>query len=432
MIQPIRLSHISSEELTYRNQQFLERFSVDPFKEGCDEEPDFTEAVLTEAVFKDGRKKLDGIVKAFQTIKDKLETDIKDQGSKFKWKSYERSTTFRDLENALIEAFGLRNVDIYPWHESYNKKTDEFSSKQLNVYTWLPGNQRYPIDSLVTDDGFYDKTKTICLNIHFSLGVVKGCTAEELTAIFLHEFGHNIDPAFVDIKYIETNILSKYLTDREGKITNRERESVKKGILTIIDLLSLILIFIGLPILMWIVKKIRTLFFNPEKAIEKIRDMVKESGSFNRKINYEAFADNFARMYGFGAPLISGLKKMDWIKESTSRIKREKERQMVLADLIKFAIIDEHKTDIHRVHNLIKEYEEDLKDPKLPKETKKAIETDMGELKILLDQYTNSNDAFRSRINKVIVEELEKLAEKEGAKKKGKDEINKESDDSKK
>ena len=51
------------------------------------------------------------------------------------------------------------------------------------------------------------------MEIIVSLGLIKSLEPEEIMAAFLHEFGHNIDPANVSIEYTEVNILSKYFFD---------------------------------------------------------------------------------------------------------------------------------------------------------------------------------------------------------------------------
>ena len=47
-------------------------------------------------------------------------------------------------------------------------------------------SDRYPIDGLVTDKGFYDKTHSLVMDIRISLGLVKELTAEEIVAVLLH------------------------------------------------------------------------------------------------------------------------------------------------------------------------------------------------------------------------------------------------------
>src|SRR5699024_6241895 len=89
-------------------------------------------------------------------------------------------------------------------------------------------SDRFPIQGLVTDKGFYDKSKSIRMNVYITLGIIKALTPEEITAALMHEFGHSIDPATVNISYVETNALAKYLTDRKGAINKQESKALKE------------------------------------------------------------------------------------------------------------------------------------------------------------------------------------------------------------
>ena len=66
------------------------------------------------------------------------------------------------------------------------------------------------------------------MEIWISLGLIKNLTSDEILAVLLHEFGHSIDPALIDIKYTETNILSKYITDRKKSLNKDENRIINK------------------------------------------------------------------------------------------------------------------------------------------------------------------------------------------------------------
>jgi hypothetical protein len=334
----------------------------------------------------------------------------------------------------MIKIFGFRNMEITHFIEGYLPNKDEFASRELNCYTW-PTTRRYPIEGLVTDKGFYDVSRTISGEIRFSLGILRALSAQELTAIFLHELGHNIDPALVDIRYIETNVLAKYLMDRKGTLNKAEQKiaNAEDG-----KPFIFILIYFGLYFGILAIQKlyafIASLFFDPEKAIEKIRNRVKDKKAvFDRVNNQEAFADNFARMYGFGGALLSALEKINrhYDEKQNSRIKREKARQREVAVMVIQAMDwTPHQTDIHRIHNLIREYEKDMKDPNIPANVKDDMKEDMDELKAVLDKYTNEYDNFQNTVNKIIMEELEVKAAKEEKEKPEKTSDEEKNDDS--
>jgi hypothetical protein len=411
MLTPIKLSHVPSKELEAQQARFLEQFSLD-FDPLVLEEFDYELEVFNEAVFANGREKMKPIEDQFQLIKNKLDEILAKDKDDFKPLTFVRDKVWKDLEDKMIEVFGFRNVDILHWNEGYNSKTNDFDTMQLNCYTYP--SWRYPIDGLVTDNGFYDTTRSISTTISYSLGVIKQLDAKELTAIFLHELGHNIDPALVDISYVESNILSKYLTDREGSLTTQEKKIANQRggkIRTLGIFIAYILSFGILALIKLLIDLIKSLLFDPEKAYNLIKESIRQAGKYDRRINGEAFADNFARMYGYGAPLMSGFQKVTryYDKRIQSRIKKEKARQKIIAEIILYSIEDKHGTDMHRAYSLIREYEQDLKNPDIPDKVKSAIKEDMEELKRVVDAYVNSGDKFSNRINKMILEELEKM-----------------------
>lgn len=202
-----------------------------PFRESAEEpKADMNTQFFSEAVFNNGKSKLDPILKAITTMKDELTEKISEQGKTngktFDPKSFWRSISFKDLEDSMKQVFGFRYVSVEPFVEKYNSKNGTFESKTLNCLVSYVN--RFPIDGIVTDDGFYDKTHSLVANVYISLGLVKALTAEEILAVLLHEIGHNIDPALVNIKYAEVNVLSKYLTDRKTELTKSEEKVFSK------------------------------------------------------------------------------------------------------------------------------------------------------------------------------------------------------------
>lgn len=423
MYKPIQLSQLGDIDQQIKNNNIIESFDI-----GFNNNPkeidyaNYVNNVYQEAVFSNGKQQLDGILKLLQKIKDQLEEEIKKDNdgyskekrkstSPFDPKKFWKNNIFKDLEDELQKVLGCRFVSIQPFIERYIRNDNIFESKQLNAYTYTVN--RYPIDGLVTDKGFYDKTHSIYLEVHISLGIIRILTAEELLAVLIHEIGHNIDPALVNIKYTEVNILSKYLTDRKGSLTDSEKKlRDKKGFIEILTVLLLSIAFLTINALFTWIKE---LFIGKEKLeeqkLEKIRDAVKkDKDEFERTSYSEAFADNFARMYGYGSQLISALKKLskDMNDHINSRYKKEKQRQEVIVNITTYLIKDVHKTDIHRAKALIKEYYNDINDPNTPEKVKKQLKEDVTELEKILESYTKDFGDFQNKANKVIINELEK------------------------
>ena len=78
-----------------------------------------------------------------------------------------------------------------------------------------------------------------------------------------------------------------------------------------------------------------------------------------------------------------------------SRYKRDIDRRKVIISITIDCIGDVHKTEIHRIHSLIKEYKNDIADPNIPNKVKEGLKEDLKELEKILDQYLNHKDEFR-------------------------------------
>lgn len=397
-----------------------------------DIDTDFSSQFYTEAVFTSGKTTTMPLVEHIQKIKDLLDEQIaaqgksikngngsNEKGSSFDPKAFWKNEIFKEFEDKIMEIFGFRNVEIHPYIEKYNSKTKTFESKILNCEIYCMN--RYPIEGLVTEKGFFDKSKSLTMRIFVSLGLLKNLNAEEVMAIFLHEFGHGIDPALMDIKYTQVNILSKYLTDRKGALNKAEKKFLEKHKLSdqvLVYLLwtSVLFLIMGVAAVKKFTNFLMQKFANNDKImqkkLEKIRKMVTDDKSrFNRQNFDEAYADNFARMYGYGPQLASSLKKMQKDRERAikSRYKLEADRQEFIIYITSLMIKDVHKTDLHRIRNLIKEYKDDINDPNTSPVVKKQLQEDLAELEKILHEYTNNFSEFQNRVNRVINEELEKI-----------------------
>lgn len=381
--------------------------------------------VFTEAVFQDGEKQLEPLIPKVQAIKDALENELKEKKSEFAPKAFWRNPLWKDLENEICKIFGFKNVTIAPYIERYNHKEDVFQSREINAFVY--NNQRYLINGLLTDKGFYDETKSMELDVRVSLGLLRLLDTKEFIAVVLHEFGHAIDPALVDIKYHATNVLTKYMTDREKEIKPKEKITMRDVLGELMET-GIIIIFLPIILAASLVEIGKAIYqgfqmlFNKknytkkmsDKYLEKITKAIRSDHTkFNKKYYAEAYADNFARMYGYGPELISALKKLskDFDKRVCDRSGNEILRQKIIASITKDVINDCHKTDIHRARALILEYKKDIDDPNTPPIVKKQLQEDLKELEIIVDSYTKDFSDFQNKVNKKINEELQKLEE---------------------
>ena len=379
------------------------------------------EMYYTEAVFDNGRKKVEPIIKAFENVKIEFDRiDDKANKEKKKWEKFWKSQVFKDLEDSVCKVFGFRDAQIEPHDQVYFFQPNV---RIMNAYVW--SNKRFPIDGLVTKNGFYDSTHSIRMQIILTLGIIQELSATEMTAVLIHEFGHAIDPALVDINYHDTNVLSKYMMDRKGALNKiEEKEAEKKGIIKIIadafnrnkekaQSLSAPAESHKGPIqaiLDFITGGAYTTLRTKSLLAEIKLNLKSDKDEFDRVTNSEAFADNFARMYGLGADLMSGLRKVSAGTDNyiADHHKLEIGRQKAIINMTLDMIHDVHKTDIHRIYSLLKEYQADINDPNIPAETKKALKEDMMNLKAVLDEYQNNFTDAQNRVNQLLSEELKK------------------------
>lgn len=442
-----------------KKQPITDQFTLNIFQQPDVPIMEQANQFYSEAVFYGGAEKLKPILDAFKAVKAELDRATGDHEASVKeisdWaktpkgeakgpapkrrpfdpKAFWKHKVWKDLEDAVSKTFGVRVCEIQPYIEKYNSKDKEFETKELNAYVY-PTN-RFPIEALISEQGFYDKSHSLVIKMHISLGLIKALDPEEILAVMLHEMGHGIDPALVDIKYLETNVLSKYITDRKGAINKNEQKAMKQNKLTEAGIIILTYIaIIGIMFIPGIINFFRRLFMGKkkyeeheqQKKLKRIQDALNsDRRQFNRQTYSEAFADNFARMYGYGGKLMSGLQKINraYDDKMKSWYKKESIRQEMITRTTISVLSDVHKTDIHRIRNLLREYEQDLKDPNIPEEVKKHMREDKEELEKVLDQYLNHYDEFQNRVNRMIDEELQKIdktsakkAEKEDEKKK--------------
>lgn len=429
------------ESLDFLNLDINTEPTTEQIFENVLTEQKWMDKFYTEAVFIKGKEKVKKIEECFAECKERLDTLVKEDGNKFNPKEYFKDTCWLHLSNTIKDVFGFNTVDISPWIEYYNSNKDTFSTNQMNAYTYT--YNRYKIDGLVTDEGFYDKSHSITVDIRISLGLIRNATAGILTAVLLHEIGHNIDPALVHITYTDVNILSKYMTDRQGNLSKAEQKRLdelgekckksKEKILKkfnkkkknkisgeVIGYLIVLVIYFLLMMTPYtisgignLIYRFKRLIFGKDKVNDKIientvKEISSEKNTFDRQVYSEAYADNFARMYGYGSELSQFFKLFNTSLNDMidSRIKKEWKRDKIYADLIKSMINDVHKTDLHRMTNLVKEYEEDLKDPNIPEAVKKQIREDIKNIEEVIKYYKNSNNDFRDKLNGALIDEL--------------------------
>lgn len=387
--------------------------------------------LYTEAVFTSGKEKIAPIEAVFGEIQEELKKQISQHTKEkpFDNKAFWRNSLWKKLEDNIQKVFNFRMVSVNPFLEKYLEKDKQFESKMLNALVY--NTNRFPIDGLVTDKGFWDSTKSTQLEIWVSLGLIRDLSPAEITAVFLHEFGHGIDPALVDIKYTEVNVLSKYLTDRKKEVKQGEKKALEADnkkinfvstLNKIQDVTKNFASFLS-KAFEKMEKRFDSFTFpwdTKNAKLKKIKKALEKDNSVFRRQDYsEAYADNFARMYGYGPALATGFKKVDkdleanWIN---NRYKHEGARQRAIVSLIVASINDEHKTSLHRVLALKRDMTADINDPNTPPKVKEQLKEDLNELNKVLEAYQNDFSDFQNSCNKLLIESIGDVKEPEAPK----------------
>ena len=403
--------------------------------------------IIQEAVFKKGKEKLKPIDNAWIPIKKRLSDLIGKDGKNFKTQEFYKDKCWKDLEDEVHKVFGFRYLEIMPFMENPHEhdKTKMF----VYVNAGTAAENRFMIDGLVTDDGFYDSSHSLVAMMVVGIPLLQLLEPEELTAIFLHEIGHNIDPALIDIKYKTINEYSKYICDTDKDKAKKEAEAKKApfslgltneaglnwtgffgGLIWVcfnIMRTTSIGFLVGQAITLGVlIKECVRYFFNlgnlqfhnpfnrnvnevAKKLASATKENIKKFGMFNKFSSTEAFADNLPRMYGYANHLFSAFHKIEkknnddgmkkiYGKDVLKRSDIEKVRSQFFAVVVSNSIKDVHKTEIHRYYSTLKEYYKELNDKNIPPQIKKEIKYDLEQVMKVGEKYFKSPDVVKNKI----------------------------------
>jgi hypothetical protein len=356
--------------------------------------------VFTEAVFTKGSARIKLLEKCFDDLQKQYKKVIaKEPINRDSFQKFLKDDAFKYLEKTIIEVFGVRSVDVYPL-VVFGRNNKEL----MDAYTYVDTRARFVIDAVISDEGFYDKTHTLHTVMNISSNLFDKCTPRQMVAVFLHEFGHNIDPKLVKISYDGADYIINYLIGKKAKADESKSHLKRYGIS---DVATFALSFFD--------KLLTGGFASVEKKTAQLQYMAKQNKlKLDHLKDTEAFADNMARMYGYGADLATVFRIMNENNEGDqyevkTRTGKERARQKAILDMAMDSITrDVHGTDMQRIRALIAAYEEDLKDPNIPAKVKKQMKDDLDGLRQAYAMFTNSKDEFRNKVNQMIQDELEK------------------------
>lgn len=204
----------------------------------------------------------------------------------------------------------------------------------------------------------------------------------ELTAVTLHEIGHNfvesVIPLGNTLECLKQAILFKTRVNMRGT-------SIKKDP-GFIDILNNIITFLKM--------------YRPDSfydAFETSKVIIKQTIANlipfydPKKYIEEKYADSFAVSYGYGKELASALKKID---TKMARINDNSHNRIIstlggVYGLMTELIFDEHPSTIARIKAMSDQLEYELEHGKYDKKTKETLKKEIRGINTMLKQYSN-------------------------------------------
>jgi hypothetical protein len=265
--------------------------------------------------------------------------------------------------------------------------------------------------------GFYDTNHQCKIIVMISVGMLLerlNLTGSELTAIVLHEIGHNFD----DWGYAKPNELMKEWLEEYGmqeaavvynnriKMYNYNQDKKKYDAIYDSQMKrdkdrakynrnsenaeadSEIVLSVGLGLT---IENLKGILLSPFKQIKNLSET-----------KGEEFADSFAAMYGYGPELISSFRKMNAWEQSFQPSQSSKKDTIIrnFKDLmceIYITMYDVHGTDQARCKKLIIKIEHDIKSGDYPPDLKDDLLQELDGLKSEYNQIINSGPGIIRR-----------------------------------
>ena len=304
----------------------------------------------------------------------------------------------KKIEKIFAKVFGLKKMVLY-WIPSNVKNAYTVTIQSILLF----GESKDYIEKR-TDRGFYDTSGRSVFTVYAYTGLLQkdiNLSAHELTAILLHEFGHNFDyskyhmisflvdclvnPGYANSiennKSIEDHnkIKDEYLKNTkkywdkiyrstpERKRKDREyKRAMEKALRTGMfqKTIRFIASTLTLPFILIISLPVQLLSLDGKKG--------------------ELFADSFATSYGYGSDLITGLEKLG----DVSKIKVEHSKGLdIMRDLnncmdeIFIGLLEIHGTTQERCKETIKKLEADIRSSDFPPELEEELHDELNKVK---------------------------------------------------
>lgn len=302
------------------------------------------------------------------------------------------------IQKLFAKVFGLKKMILY-WVPSNVRNAYTVTVHSLLLF----GESKDYIEKR-TDKGFYDTSGRSVFTVYAYTGLLQkdiNMSPQELTAVLLHEFGHNFDYSkYHMISFlIDSLIYPGYAAEvsKNDKIEdhNKIKEEYLKNTKKEWDKYY----------------KMKSARKKKDAEYKRVMEKALRTGVFSKTLEFisntvmlpvalvlslpvqllsldkkkgELFADSFATSYGYGSDLIIGLEKLG----DLSNIKVDHTKALdVLRDLnncmneIFIGLLEIHGTSQERCKETIKKLESDIKASDFPPELEEEIQNELVKVK---------------------------------------------------
>lgn len=320
------------------------------------------------------------------------------------------------IEKCFQKLFGLKGFYFY-WIP--NPGANAFT---INFYGIVLAGSHKKFIERTDKSGFYDKDHKFIITVYgYPDTLYSGMTGEELTAIFLHEIGHNFDfskyqitsyisevlmgilPGITIEDTVEANNILKEdfhtALKTEGDKLYKDEENRKKQIDRFDKMIERMMnrgFFrsFARSLFLFLANSAYATAFLPLKWYMNITDIGGKKG--------EQFADSFATAYGFGPQLISGLNKLGLYSASNYTKKKKSTPVRIIRNFeeaqeeIALGMLECHGTHSERCKDCLRKLRTDLKSGDYNPKMKETLENEIAELEKRYQAMLNMTDGEKN------------------------------------
>ena len=368
--------------------------------------------ILDEAYY--GEKKVRPILTAMEDIVELLKTNPNAEVDKL--------SEGKALNKAVQDVFGFKTAKVY-WANRPSFGNGPFTMFGARIL-WS-GEESLAYGN--NPDRLYDSKHVLKCYIQMDniLVTMLDMTARELTAVLLHEIGHNFDYTPASVFQMWFNFINAIFTGPASIlqyfVQNMLQEYGRDVLMALMNLDTYItrwippvgVIYRAVDKTLFNIQKFISAMLSPLTLIAVIPTYALFS-PFNYIQNYftrkrEVYADSVAAAYGFGPELITGLDKMhSYMTEANTDLG-------VLAffyDLARFQqeafsfLMGGHTSNQQRMINVMTKLKEDLNDPRIDKDMKKECAKTLAECEVVYKKMLALNpeerDNFTTKFRRMV------------------------------